>query len=80
MEFKKPGSAEVQTKAISSSGLTTKCWSIQFYGLPYCRKCDYLATDDCGGYRIRREILKGDYLKDGLPDVGGMYEKKDNQE
>jgi hypothetical protein len=70
----------LKTKIISSSGLTSECWSIQFYGLPYCRKCDYLATEDCGGYGIRKEILNGDYLKDGLPDVGGKDRKKDNQE
>ena len=59
----------LEVKVISSKGLTTECWPIQTWGLPHCRECEYLATEDCGGYRIRREILAGRYAKDGLPDV-----------
>jgi hypothetical protein len=63
----------LKMKVISSRGLTSECWSIQFWGLPYCRTCDYLATEDCGGYRIRRNILAGKYPKDGLPDKREEY-------
>lgn len=63
MEYK------IRSKVIRSSGLTSDCWSIQSWGLPYCRKCEYLATEDCGGYRIRTLILRGKYPKDGLPDI-----------
>jgi hypothetical protein len=59
----------VKIKVIRSRYLTPECCSVQAWGLPYCRECEYLATEDCGGYRIRREILAGKYAKDGLPDV-----------
>jgi hypothetical protein len=63
---------KIRAKVISSKGLTPECWSIQFWGLPHCRTCEYLATEDCGGYRIRKDILSGKYLKDGLPEVSRM--------
>ena len=61
--------ATIKAKRIYQKDLTPDCWSIQFWGLPYCRKCEYLATDECGGQRIRKEILTGEYPKDGLPDI-----------
>lgn len=60
----------VKTKRIYQKDLTADCWSIQIWGLPYCRTCEYLATEDCGGYRIRKKILSGEYPVHGLPDVG----------
>lgn len=51
----------------------TECWMIQAWGLPYCRECEYLATEECGGYRIRKLILQGKYPKDGLPDVSQKH-------
>lgn len=60
----------VKTKRIYQKDLTSDCWSIQIWGLPYCRTCEYLATEDCGGYRIRKKILSGEYPVHGLPDVG----------
>ena len=62
----------IKAKVISSMGLTPECWSIQFWGLPHCRECEYLATQECGGMRIRKEILRGKYPKDGLEDISGM--------
>jgi hypothetical protein len=59
----------IKAKVISSMGLTSECWSIQFWGLPHCRECGYLATEECGGMRIRKEILGGKYPKEGLEDV-----------
>jgi len=58
-----------KTKVINSRYLTPECWSIQFWGLSYCKTCDYLATENCGGMRIRRDILAGKYPKYGLPDL-----------
>jgi len=58
-----------RTKIISSRYLTSECWSIQFCGLPYCKECDYLATQMCGGQMIRKKILSGEYPADGLPDA-----------
>lgn len=60
----------VKFKILSSSHLTPECWMVQAWGLPYRRHCDYLSTDDCGGYRIRKEILSGRYPKDGLEGMG----------
>jgi len=35
--------------------------------------CEYLATEECGGQRIRKKILSGKYPVNGLPDVGSEY-------
>jgi hypothetical protein len=49
---------------------------VQVWGIGYCSgfgdpesKCEYLGTDECGGERIRKLILSGEYPRDGLPDV-----------
>ena len=60
----------MRTKRIHQKDLTPDCWSIQVWGLPYCRSCEYLATEDCGGYEIRKRILTGEYPVLGLPDIG----------
>jgi len=70
MEFKEHSA---RTKIISSRDLTSECWSIQFWGLPYCRKCDYLATEKCGGYLIRRKIFSGKYPRSGLSDLSDGF-------
>jgi hypothetical protein len=66
----------VRTKRIYQKDLTLDCWSVQVWGLPYCsgfgdydQMCEYLATEDCGGYAIRKRILAGEYPVNGLPDV-----------
>jgi len=66
----------VKTK-IRQSDLTPECWSIQVWGLPYCsglgnyqQMCKYLASEECGGQRIRKKILRGKYPVNGLPDFG----------
>jgi len=63
----------VRTKIINSNYLTSECWSIQFWGLPYCRECEYLATEMCGGQRIRKSILAGEYPVDGLSDISSRF-------
>jgi len=66
-----------RVKRIYQKNLTSDCWSIQFWGLPYCsgfgdydQMCEYLATEECGGQQIRKKILSGEYPVNGLPDVG----------
>lgn len=66
-----------RAKRIQQKDLTSDCWSVQFWGLPYCsgfgdydQMCEYLATEECGGQRIRKKILSGEYPVNGLPDVG----------
>lgn len=54
-------------KIVNSKDLTSECWYIQFWGLSYCRTCRYLATEDCGGYKIRKKILLGIFPVNGLP-------------
>lgn len=63
----------VRTKKIYQKDLTSDCWSVQVWGLPYCsgfgdyeQMCEFLATDECGGYSIRRKILRGKYPLHGL--------------
>ncbi len=65
-----------KVKRIYQKDLTPDCWSIQFWGLPYCsgfgeheNMCEYLASDECGGQRIRKKILAGEYPMSGLPDA-----------
>jgi len=60
----------VRTKRIHQKDLTPECWSIQVWGLPYCRTCEYLATEDCEGYDVRKKILSSEFPSNGLPDVG----------
>lgn len=61
--------SRAKTKILSGRYLTSECWSIQFWGLPHCRECEYLATEMCGGLRIRKGILAGEYPLQGLPDI-----------
>jgi hypothetical protein len=62
----------LKMKRVYQNDLTSDCWPVQVWGLPYCRDCEYLATEDCGGYRIRKLILSGEYPKNGLTDVGSI--------
>ncbi|MFX0205008.1 MAG: hypothetical protein ACFFDT_03415 [Candidatus Hodarchaeota archaeon] len=68
----------VRTKRVRQKDLTSDCWPVQVWGLPYCsgfgdyeQMCEYLGTEDCGGYGIRKRILAGEFPVNGLPDVGG---------
>ena len=58
-----------KTKIINQAQLASDCWMVQAWGLPHCRDCDLLATEDCGGYRTRKLIFQGAYPIDGLPNV-----------
>jgi len=65
-----------RTKTVNAKNLTSECWPVQFWGLPYCSgfgnyegMCELLATDECGGQRVRKKILFGKYPLNGLPDV-----------
>jgi len=40
-------------KLVRQSDLTSECWSVQFHGLEYCKTCEFVDTDDCGGKNIR---------------------------
>ncbi len=67
-----------RAKRIYQKDLTSECWPVQFWGLPYCsgfgdygRMCEYLASEECGGRGIRKKILSGQYPLTGLPDVPG---------
>lgn len=67
----------VRMKRIYQKDMTSDCWPVQVWGLPYCSgfgdyegMCEFLATDECGGQRIRKMILAGDYPLNGLPDAG----------
>lgn len=67
----------VRTKLVKQSALTSDCWSVQVWGLPYCSgfgdysaMCEYLATSECGGQEIRKSALAGKFPFSGLPDAG----------
>jgi hypothetical protein len=66
----------VRSKTINQGDLSSDCWPVQMWGIPYCsgfgnpdNRCEYLGTDECGGNRIREMILAGKYPKNGLPDA-----------
>lgn len=46
------------SKEIDQSQLTSDCWTIQINGLSACNKCRFLNTPDCGGKKIRKQLLK----------------------
>ena len=59
--------------------LTSECWSVQVWGLPYCSgfgdyegMCEFVATEECGGRNVRKRILSGKYPLNGLPDEGSV--------
>jgi len=65
-----------RVKKIKQKDLTSDCWMVQIWGIDYCSgngnpasACEYLGTEECGGERIRKLILSGEYPKSGLPDV-----------
>ena len=39
-------------KSINQNDLSSECWSVQFWGLTHCEKCNYKDTPDCGGENI----------------------------
>ena len=42
----------MKMKQVKQNEMTGECWSIQIWGVDYCRKCEYLGTKECGGKRI----------------------------
>lgn len=67
----------LRVKRIYQRDLTSDCWPVQVWGLPYCSgfgdyegMCEYLGSEECGGQGIRKRILAGQYPLNGLPDAG----------
>jgi hypothetical protein len=50
------------TKVVSTDKLTPECWSVQFFGLDYCKHCDLRNTDSCGG----KDIIKTGHNSKGI--------------
>ena len=42
----------MQTRTVNSNHLTSECWSVQFFGTDYCKKCEFKDTPECGGVKI----------------------------
>ena len=65
----------MKTKMVSQADLTAECWLIQIFGLEACEGCEALDTEECGGQRIREELLvtgqSGKVGVGGLPDARG---------
>lgn len=64
-----------KSKTIRQKDLTSDCWMVQVWGIGYCSgngdpntACEYLNTKECGGKRIRKLMLEGEYPREGLPD------------
>ena len=47
----------MEVKIMKQSDLTSDCWIIQIWGIEYCKDCEVLNTDECGGQKIRKRIL-----------------------
>jgi hypothetical protein len=45
---------------VKQSDLASECWIIQIRGLPACKKCEFLDTENCSGKRIRKAMLAGE--------------------
>ena len=45
--------ASYRVAVMNQKDLDSSCWSVQFWGIGYCKACEYRGTDDCGG---RHEI------------------------
>jgi hypothetical protein len=48
---------------INSRDLDFTCWSVQFWGVDYCKTCDFLHTEDCGGTKDVKEYLRRHYVQ-----------------
>lgn len=63
----------MKTKTISTKNLTSECWLIQFWGLEACKDCEAKNTSECGGQKIREDLMTkgkhGKVTKTGLPDI-----------
>jgi len=66
-----------KTKRVYQQDMTSDCWPVQVWGLGYCsgfgdygQMCEFLATEECGGYGVRRAILRGKFPVSGLPEAG----------
>jgi len=46
------------SKEVDMRQLTSECLGIQFTGLEYCKTCEFLNTDECGGKRIRDKLTR----------------------
>ena len=47
----------INEKQINQGSLTSECWLIQMNGLSACTSCEFLNKRDCGGKRIRKQLL-----------------------
>lgn len=43
---------------MNSKDLDPTCWLVQFWGVNYCKTCEFLETKDCGGSKEVKEYLR----------------------
>ena len=43
---------------MSRKSLNPTCWLVQFWGLYYCKSCELLGTEECGGSKEVKEYLR----------------------
>jgi len=44
--------------AMNQKDLDPTCWSVQFWGVDYCKTCEFLGAKDCGGSKQVKEYLR----------------------
>jgi hypothetical protein len=43
-----------KVKTVKQKNMTSECWSVQVWGLEYCKTCECKGTTQCGGQEIRK--------------------------
>lgn len=43
---------------MNQKDLDPTCWSVQFWGVDYCKTCEFLGTKDCGGNKEVKDYLR----------------------
>jgi hypothetical protein len=43
---------EMRKRVVNQGALSAECWMVQVFGVEYCKGCEYLHTEECGGQDI----------------------------
>lgn len=44
----------MKVSTVEQAKVTDECWSVQIWGLGYCKTCEYAGKRLCGGKNIRK--------------------------
>jgi len=43
---------------MSQNSLDPTCWLVQFWGVDYCKSCEFFGTKECGGSKEVKDYLR----------------------